>query len=187
MCRPRTLHLRFLLHSSISASGHVFVAKHLASGRKVAVKQMDLAAQPRKELIVNEILVMKESRHANIVNFLDAFLLKQADLWVIMEFMEGGALTDVIENNPLEEDQIARICLEVSLHKLTRACLIVSTPSDFEPTFARRVKDFFIFTSAVSFIVTSSPTTSCSMPKGTSRSVRILALRHILTLKLIAS
>ena len=31
-----------------------------------------------------------------------------------MEYMEGGALTDIIENNTLEEDQISSICLEVS-------------------------------------------------------------------------
>ncbi|KAG8934301.1 Protein kinase [Tulasnella sp. 417] len=94
------------------ASGHVYVAKILSSGRKVAVKQMDLAHQPRKELIVNEILVMKESQHPNIVNFLDAYLVKNTELWVVMEYMEGGALTDIIENNTLEEDQISSICLE---------------------------------------------------------------------------
>jgi len=83
---------------------------------QVAIKQMDLRSQPRKELIVNEIIVMKDSHHANIVNFLDAFLQEQSqELWVVMEFMEGGALTDVIDNNPvIQEDQIAAICLEVS-------------------------------------------------------------------------
>lgn len=52
----------------------------------------------------------------HIVNFLDAFLQEQSqELWVVMEFMEGGALTDVIDNNPvIQEDQIAAICLEVS-------------------------------------------------------------------------
>jgi serine/threonine protein kinase len=92
----------------------VFVAKTLATGRKVAIKQMDLAQQPRKELIVNEIIVMKESHHPNVVNFLEAFLVKSSELWVVMEFMEGGALTDIIENNKLSEPQIAAICLEVS-------------------------------------------------------------------------
>ncbi|KAJ9125151.1 hypothetical protein QFC22_000105 [Naganishia vaughanmartiniae] len=94
------------------ASGSVYVAKTLATGKRVAIKQMDLAQQPRKELIVNEILVMKESRHPNIVNFLEAFLIRNSDLWVVMEYMEGGALTDVIEANKMEEDQIAAICLE---------------------------------------------------------------------------
>lgn len=113
------------------ASGSVYVAKVNAGATqslaysmlskergapitRVAIKQMDLAHQPRKELIVNEILVMKESTHPNIVNFLDAFLRGNSELWVVMEYMEGGALTDVIENNTIEEDQIATICFEVS-------------------------------------------------------------------------
>lgn len=91
----------------------VFVAKTLTTGKSVAIKVMDLAQQPRKELIVNEIIVMKESQHPNVVNFLEAFLVKN-DLWVVMEYMEGGALTDVIENNKLAEEQISSICLEVN-------------------------------------------------------------------------
>ncbi|ATY60108.1 protein kinase Chm1, putative [Cordyceps militaris CM01] len=110
------------------ASGSVYVAKikDTAVGiardvlrqqgprAQVAIKQMDLAHQPRKELIVNEIMVMKDSRHKNIVNFLDAFLRNNnTELWVVMEFMEGGALTDVIDNNPsISEEQIATICHE---------------------------------------------------------------------------
>ena len=89
------------------------MAKTLATGKKVAIKEMDLSHQPRKELIVNEILVMKESQHPNIVNFLESYLVKNNELWVVMEYMEGGALTDIIENNSLEEDQISSICLEV--------------------------------------------------------------------------
>jgi protein-serine/threonine kinase len=106
-----------LLYSKIKkvgqgASGHVYVAKTLTTGKKVAIKEMDLAHQPRKELIVNEILVMKESQHPNIVNFLESYLVKNNELWVVMEYMEGGALTDIIENNTLEEDQISSISLE---------------------------------------------------------------------------
>ncbi|BGP11233.1 Protein kinase [Rhodotorula toruloides] len=94
------------------ASGSVFVAKVLADGARVAIKQMDLSHQPRKELIVNEILVMKESQHPNIVNFLDSFLVGGSELWVVMEYMEGGALTDIIDSNTLQEDQIACISNE---------------------------------------------------------------------------
>lgn len=112
------------------ASGSVYVAKiqenaispvakrlYKTQGGKsqVAIKQMDLRNQPRKELIVNEIIVMKESSHPNIVNFLDSFLQEgNNELWVVMEFMEGGALTDVIDNNPhITEAQISTICNEV--------------------------------------------------------------------------
>ena len=96
------------------ASGGVFMAKDNGNSI-VAIKQMNLDQQPKKDLIVNEIIVMKESSHPNIVNFLDSYLLKGVELWVAMEYMEGGALTDVIENNTLEEDQIACISLEVRL------------------------------------------------------------------------
>ncbi|KAF3901726.1 PAK-2p27 [Arthrobotrys entomopaga] len=99
--------------NAVSENALNYAAQQSHSKRvNVAIKQMDLAHQPRKELIVNEILVMKESQHPNIVNFLDAFLKGTSELWVIMEYMEGGALTDVIDNNPLEEDHIATICFE---------------------------------------------------------------------------
>ncbi|KAL8738018.1 MAG: hypothetical protein Q9190_008056, partial [Brigantiaea leucoxantha] len=111
------------------ASGSVYVARihedavsavarkinRVHGGRaQVAIKQMDLRNQPRKELIVNEIIVMKESQHPNIVNFLDSFLQEgNNELWVVMEYMEGGALTDVIDNNQnIGEPQISTICNE---------------------------------------------------------------------------
>ncbi|KAJ3928582.1 MAG: Pkinase-domain-containing protein [Lentinula lateritia] len=108
---PKTLYSK-IKKVGQGASGHVYVAKTLATGRKVAIKEMDLSHQPRKELIVNEILVMQESQHPNIVNFLNSYLVKSNELWVVMEYMEGGALTDIIENNTLEEDQISSICFE---------------------------------------------------------------------------
>jgi serine/threonine-protein kinase CLA4 len=112
-----------LLYSKVKkigqgASGSVYVARSNqptpGTPSTVAIKQMDLAHQPRKELIVNEILVMKESQHPNIVNYLDSFLVK-GELWVVMEFMEGGPLTDIIDNNTISEVQISAICNEVSV------------------------------------------------------------------------
>lgn len=94
------------------ASGSVFKAIDNRTGEAVAIKQMDLGAQPRKELIVNEIEIMKDTKHANIVQFKDAFLVKGHDLWVVMELMEGGPLNEVVDAVELDEDQIAAICRE---------------------------------------------------------------------------
>lgn len=95
------------------ASGGVYTAYQVGSNRSVAIKQMNLEQQPKKDLIINEILVMKDSKHKNIVNFMDSFL-HRGDLWVVMEYMEGGSLTDVVTFNIMTEGQIAAVCREVS-------------------------------------------------------------------------
>lgn len=93
------------------ASGGVFTGHERGSNRLVAIKQMNLEQQPKKDLIINEILVMKESSHPNIVNFIDSYLCG-GELWVVMEYMEGGSLTDVVTFNIMTEGQIASVCRE---------------------------------------------------------------------------
>jgi serine/threonine protein kinase len=73
---------------------------------------MNLEKQPKQDLIINEILVMRESAHPNIVNFKDSYLWK-GDLWVVMEYMEGGSLTDVVTAHCMSEAQIAAVSREV--------------------------------------------------------------------------
>jgi p21-activated kinase 1 len=96
-----------------SASGGVYTAYQVGTNLSVAIKQMDLEKQPKKDLIINEILVMRSSRHPNIVNYIDSFLHKN-DLWVVMEYMEGGSLTDVVTANLMTEGQIAAVSRETA-------------------------------------------------------------------------
>ncbi|KAJ5899585.1 hypothetical protein N7495_004329 [Penicillium taxi] len=93
------------------ASGGVFTAYEAGTNNCVAIKQMNLDLQPKKDLIINEILVMRDSKHKNIVNFLESYL-HGLDLWVVMEYMEGGSLTDVVTFNIMGEGQIAAVCRE---------------------------------------------------------------------------
>jgi len=81
---------------------------------------MDLDKQPKKDLII-EILAMRASRHTNIVRYIDSFLYKNK-LWVVMEYVAGGSLTDVVLANLMTEGQIAAVSRETAqglqhLHK----------------------------------------------------------------------
>ena len=64
-----------------SVSGTVQLAKDTRTGMNVAIKQMVIAKQAKKEVLTNEILIMKESHHENIVNFLDAYMV-DGEIWV---------------------------------------------------------------------------------------------------------
>ncbi|KAJ3054500.1 signal transducing kinase of the PAK [Rhizophlyctis rosea] len=113
ICNPAdpTKLYRNLIKVGQGASGGVFTAYQVGSNNAVAIKQMNLEQQPKKDLIINEILVMRDSKHKNIVNFIDSFLWK-GDLWVVMEYMEGGSLTDCVTSNFMTEGQIAAVCKE---------------------------------------------------------------------------
>jgi serine/threonine-protein kinase CLA4 len=128
------------------ASGSVYVAKikdtavgtarqivlDRGSNTRVAIKEMVLARQPRKELLVDEIMIMKENRHVNIINFLEAFLVNDnKQLWVVIDYIDGGALNDIIDNNStIRERHMATICREASRVGLECSVKCVLTISD---------------------------------------------------------
>ena len=94
-------------------SGTVFAAYQVGTNFPVAIKQMDLDKQSRRDLIINEILVIRASCHANIVNYMDSFL-HENELWVVMEYMEGGTLTDIVTTSLMTEGQIAAVSREIA-------------------------------------------------------------------------
>lgn len=86
-----------LLQVGKGVSGVVFIALDILNSTKVAIKTIDLASQTSKELILNEIKILKDFNHKNLVNFLEAYYLEpENQLWVVLEYMDGGPLTDVV-------------------------------------------------------------------------------------------
>ncbi|XP_065819508.1 serine/threonine-protein kinase PAK 5 isoform X1 [Labrus bergylta] len=94
------------------STGIVCIASEKHSGKQVAVKKMDLRKQQRRELLFNEVVIMRDYHHENVVDMYNSYLVGD-ELWVVMEFLEGGALTDIVTHTRMNEEQIATVCLSV--------------------------------------------------------------------------
>jgi serine/threonine protein kinase len=114
------------------AAGEVFRALQKSNNTTIAIKQMNLAAQQKNlKLLLTEIDIMKNSNHKNIVHYFDSYIVDEKFLWVVMEFMSGGCLTDILEQFDtiqMTERMIAHVCRETldgleyihSLHRIHR-------------------------------------------------------------------
>ncbi|KAM6033199.1 serine/threonine-protein kinase PAK 4 isoform 2-T3 [Chlamydotis macqueenii] len=94
------------------STGVVCIATIRSSGKLVAVKKMDLRKQQRRELLFNEVVIMRDYQHENVVEMYNSYLVGD-ELWVVMEFLEGGALTDIVTHTRMNEEQIAAVCSAV--------------------------------------------------------------------------
>ncbi|XP_057208821.1 serine/threonine-protein kinase PAK 6b [Triplophysa rosa] len=107
-CDPRT-YLENFVKIGEGSTGVVCIAREKHSGRQVAVKMMDLRKQQRRELLFNEVVIMRDYRHRNVVEMFKSALVGE-ELWVIMEYLQGGALTNIVSETRLTEEQVATVC-----------------------------------------------------------------------------
>jgi len=92
--------------------GDVYKAKRLSGGEAAAIKVIKLEPGDDFTIIQQEILMMKDCRHSNIVAYFGSYLRKDK-LWICMEYCGGGSLQDIYHiTGPLSEKQIAFMCRE---------------------------------------------------------------------------
>jgi p21-activated kinase 7 len=95
------------------STGMVYAANDAQnSNTLVAIKKMNLHKQQRRELLFNEVVIMRDYKHKNIVEMYGSFLVDD-ELWVVMEYLAGGALTDIVTKTRMDENQIATVCKSV--------------------------------------------------------------------------
>ncbi|XP_051887204.1 mitogen-activated protein kinase kinase kinase kinase 5 isoform X1 [Pristis pectinata] len=92
--------------------GDVYKARNLQTGELAAVKIIKLEPGDDFSIIQQEIFMVKECKHANIVAYFGSYLSREK-LWICMEYCGGGSLQDMYHvTGPLSELQIAYVCRE---------------------------------------------------------------------------
>ncbi|KAL4589067.1 hypothetical protein LXL04_001969 [Taraxacum kok-saghyz] len=98
--------------------GDVYKGFDKENNKEVAIKVIDLEeSEDEIEDIQKEIAVLQQCRSPYITEYYGSYL-HQTKLWIIMEYMAGGSVADLIQpNQPLDEMSIACILRDL-LHAI---------------------------------------------------------------------
>ncbi|GMH12499.1 hypothetical protein Nepgr_014340 [Nepenthes gracilis] len=117
--KSKTLDNKYMLGDEIGkgAYGRVYKGLDLANGDFVAIKQVSLEniAQEDLNIIMQEIDLLKNLNHKNIVKYLGSLKTK-SHLHIILEFVENGSLANIIKPNkfgPFPEQLVAHYISQV--------------------------------------------------------------------------
>nr|XP_032811664.1 mitogen-activated protein kinase kinase kinase kinase 5-like [Petromyzon marinus] len=92
--------------------GDVYKARNVQSGALSAIKVIKLESGDDFTVIQQEIIMMQECQHINIVAYFGSYL-RWDKLWICMEYCGGGSLQDIYHvTGPLSERQIAYVSRE---------------------------------------------------------------------------
>uniref|UniRef100_M3YM62 Mitogen-activated protein kinase kinase kinase kinase n=1 Tax=Mustela putorius furo TaxID=9669 RepID=M3YM62_MUSPF len=95
-------------------------ARDTVTSELAAVKIVKLDPGDDTSSLQQEITILRECRHPNVVAYIGSYL-RNDRLWICMEFCGGGSLQEIYHaTGPLEERQIAYVCREAlkGLHHL---------------------------------------------------------------------
>ncbi|XP_039679003.1 mitogen-activated protein kinase kinase kinase kinase 2 isoform X2 [Perca fluviatilis] len=92
--------------------GDVFKARKIRTSELAAIKIVKLDPGDDITSIQQEITMMSECKHKNIVAYFGSYH-RNTKLWICMEYCGGGSLQDIYHvTGPLKEKQIAYVCRE---------------------------------------------------------------------------
>ncbi|CAG9761684.1 unnamed protein product [Ceutorhynchus assimilis] len=114
--------------------GDVYKAKRLSLNELAAIKVIKLEAGDDFGIIEQEILMMKDCRHPNIIAYYGSYL-RRDKLWICMEYCGGGSLQDIYHKcllqkpddviafaadyfNKLEQERQSKISLEEPIEEI---------------------------------------------------------------------
>uniref|UniRef100_A0A8C7V1Q3 Mitogen-activated protein kinase kinase kinase kinase n=1 Tax=Oncorhynchus mykiss TaxID=8022 RepID=A0A8C7V1Q3_ONCMY len=80
--------------------GDVYKARNVNTGELAAIKVIKLEPGEDFEVVQQEIIMMKDCKHSNIVAYFGSYL-RRDKLWISMEYCGGGSLQDIYHERVL--------------------------------------------------------------------------------------
>jgi len=92
--------------------GSVYMARRLDDKRRVAIKRVPHLTDREQWNNFDEIYFLQTCAHSCIVKYYNSYVSRD-ELWIVMEYMEGGSLQQAVSRYKLEEAQIAYVTKEL--------------------------------------------------------------------------
>ena len=92
----------------VGAYGTVWKAELPTTGAIIAVKKMNHMKSQELQSVQEEIAILKQCRHPNIVSY-NGCCVKDGRLWIMMELCGAGSVADILKHQALSENEVATI------------------------------------------------------------------------------
>ncbi|KDQ11913.1 hypothetical protein BOTBODRAFT_176907 [Botryobasidium botryosum FD-172 SS1] len=89
------------------------LAYHTATKRLVTIRHVNLCQVLKPSAVITEIHALRASRHPNIIGYTESYFNGINDVWIVMEYMNGETLTEIVTRCFMSEGLIAAVSREV--------------------------------------------------------------------------
>ncbi|KAK5579766.1 hypothetical protein RB653_009452 [Dictyostelium firmibasis] len=93
--------------------GTVYFAKSTKEKRLVAIKKMPHITKRQQQQNFREAAILAKCDHPNIVKLHTCHIDKDSNLWIVMEFMEGGTFEEAAKAWKFNENNLAYVAKEL--------------------------------------------------------------------------
>ena len=90
-----------------------YVARRIQDNHAVMVNVLPVHEQDA----LHELLAIRDCLHPNIVSFTECYEESDSIKWLVLDYMRGDWLNNVVARHSLEEDHVARIASDVCFLK----------------------------------------------------------------------
>jgi len=88
------------------------MAKRVEDKRRVAIKRVPHLSEREQWNNYDEIYFLKSCAHSCVVKYYDSYICRD-EMWIVMEYLEGGSLQQAVSRYALEESQICYVTKEI--------------------------------------------------------------------------